>query len=295
MGAVLQVVRGFAMGSADLVPGVSGGTIALVFGIYDDLVAEIYQASSAVGRLLRLDLDGAWRALRDVRWAFLVPLVAGIGLAVATLAGILRTLLAERPVLMSALFFGLIVGSIVVASDELDRRDLPRLVILTAVAAATFVLLGLRGMAMRDPGLAVMFAGGALAITAMILPGISGSFILLMIGLYQHLLDVVHQRGVVELAVFTAGAATGLAMFSAALHWLLEHHRATVMASLIGLMAGSLRVLWMWPTDQGGVGDVRLGTPVWADVPLVLAAGVVGSVGVIVIARLGLRRGDPSR
>lgn len=283
------------MGSADLVPGVSGGTIALVFGIYDDLVAEIYAASSAVGRLLRLDVDGGWRALRDVRWGFLVPLVAGIGLAVVTLAGVLRTLLADRPVLMSALFFGLIVGSIVVASDELDRRDPPRLAIVTAVAAATFVLLGLRGAAMRDPGLAVMFAGGALAITAMILPGVSGSFLLLMIGLYQHLLDVVHERGAVELAVFTAGAATGLAVFSAALHWLLEHHRATVMATLIGLMAGSLRVLWMWPTDQGGVGDVRLGAPFWADVPMVLAAAMVGAVGVVVIARLGLRRDEPSR
>ncbi|HEX2028138.1 MAG TPA: DUF368 domain-containing protein [Nitriliruptorales bacterium] len=288
--AALQVARGFFMGSADLVPGVSGGTIALVFGIYDELVAVIREAAAAATRLLVLDLRGGLGALAGVHWWFVTPLLAGIVLAIVTLAGPLSILLARQPVLMSALFFGLITGSVAVAAREVRRRDPVRLGLLVAVAVATFVLLGLRGGSVRDPGLVVLFGAGALAVCAMILPGISGSFILLTVGLYHHLLEAVHQRAAVELAVFTAGAAIGLGLFSSGLHWLIEHHRDTVMAALVGLMVGSLRVLWMWPSDGGGVGDVRLGPPVTADVPSVLVAGVAGAVAVVALARLGLRR-----
>jgi putative membrane protein len=279
-----QVARGFSMGTADMVPGVSGGTIALVLGIYHDLVAVVRDGSAVLARSVRLDLRGGWEQLRRVDWLFLVPLLTGVGLAVAVLAGPLATLLEERPVQMSAVFFGLIVGSIVVALDEVGRWDATRAGLLVVVALLTFALLGLRGPAIARPGLPLVLAGGALASTAMILPGISGSFVLLMIGLYQAVLEAVHDRDVVVLAALAAGAAAGLAVFSTTLNWLLERHRDTVMAALIGVMAGSLRVLWMWPAD--GIGDTRLGRPVPAQVPGVVLAAVAAAVAVVVLARL---------
>lgn len=286
LGPVIQFVRGFTMGSADLVPGVSGGTMALVFGIYDPLVQVIRDAAASGARLVTGDLRGALGGLRRLSWRFLVPLVAGIVAAVIVLAGPLSLALERYPILMSAAFFGLIVGSVVVTIPVVDRWDARRLSVLAAVAGATFALLGLRGPGVADPGLLVLFAGGAVAVWAMILPGISGSLILVIIGLYDAVLTAAHDREVAALAVFALGATGGLALFSTALNWLLANYRDTVMAGLIGLMIGSLRVLWMWPAGDG-VDDVRLGAPVAADVPGALLVLVAAGVAVIAVARIG--------
>ncbi len=291
-----NIVRGFLMGAADIVPGVSGGTIALVLGIYRRLVASIRAGSSALGSLLTLKWDRARHWLAEVEWALLLPLFAGILLAVISLAGVLEHQLETNPIQMSALFLGLVAGSAVVAWGLLNRKDATRLTIMLVTTIVVFAGLGLRGGVTEDavaqvsePAALAFFAAGALAICAMILPGISGSFILVLLGMYTPLLAAVNDRDVTTLIVFTIGAAVGLGVFSQILHWALERHHDTVMAMLIGLMAGSLRVLWPWPN---GVESTRLGAPdeaVLVSVVLAVAALAV----VLAISAVAERRSAP--
>jgi putative membrane protein len=283
------LVGGFLMGSADIVPGVSGGTIALVIGIYERLVAQVRTGASALARLVRGDLSGAGAEARLVQWRFVVPLGVGILAAVALLSSALEHLLEEQPVALSGLFLGLVAGSVVVASREFrSPADGTRVAVVAGTAIAVFGLLGLRSGTAQDPSLLVFFAGGAVAVCAMILPGISGSFILLLLGLYDAVIGAVSDRDLVVVAVVGAGAVLGLALFSTLLHWLLANHHDLVLAALIGLMAGSLRVLWPWPAGEDGVGDTTLGAPD-GQVLAVVGLAVVGFLVVLVVARLGDR------
>lgn len=285
------IVRGFFMGAADVVPGVSGGTVALVFGMYHRLIDAVRTGSTALGRFAKLDLRGGVEALRQVEWVFFLPLVAGIGVAIVSLSGIIETLLTDRPVEMSGLFLGLIAGSVVVAWQLLDVRDAQRLLVLVGVGILTFVLLGLKEGTSKDtvaqtadPALWAFFGAGAIAICAMILPGISGSFILVTMGMYGPVLGAVNDRDLASVAAVALGCTLGLALFSQVLHWALSEHYDTVMAALIGLMLGSLRVLWPWPD---GVDSTGLGAP--SDpvtLPVVLAvAGLVVVVGFNEVAK----------
>ncbi|MDP2622715.1 MAG: DUF368 domain-containing protein [Actinomycetota bacterium] len=282
---LLNVVRGFLMGSADVVPGVSGGTVALVLGIYERLVTTIHAGSAALGFVLRGRFGDARRRLGDVEWSLLLPLLAGIGLAVLSLASLIDRLLEEQPQNTAAAFFGLVLGSIVIAWQLVVRWDATRLVWGLASAAVAFLVLGLRGDPVIDPSLGLFLGAGAVAIVAMILPGISGSFILLMLGMYQAVLDAVTDRDLAVVGVFLIGAVTGLAAFSTLLHRLLRDHHDTVIAALIGLMLGSLRVLWPWPD---GADTAALSRPVDWGIPALLA--MAGAAVVLVIGWLANRR-----
>lgn len=287
LSAALQVIRGFCMGVADLVPGVSGGTIALVFGIYRRLVRNVRTGAAALGGVIRADWGKARRSLAALEWGFLLPLLAGIGLAILILAGVISSLLDDYPVGMAAVFFGLVAASIVVAWGYIAEPDRRMLGMAAAVAVATFVLLGLRSGPATNPALVAYFLSGGVAITAMILPGISGSFILLMLGMYEAVLDAVHDRDLVVMAVFGAGVVIGLALFSTLLHWLLEHYHDLVMAALVGLMVGSLRVLWPWPDGT----ETDLAWPNSATDALgALALAGVAAVVVLAISAVARRR-----
>lgn len=261
----LNLLRGFAMGAADIVPGVSGGTVALVLGIYGHLVESIRNGASALGHLLKGDVGGSVRLLKAVDWAFLVTLLVGIVSAVAALSQLIETALEDRPVEMAGLFLGLVAGSVVLAWGLLTHRTARNATVLAVAAVAFFLLLGLSSGVTEDavdqvdsPALWVLFGSGAIAICAMILPGISGSFLLVVMGMYAAVLGAVTDRDLVSLAAFGMGCLVGLAIFSQVLHWALKHHYDTVMAVLIGLMLGSLRVLWPWP---GGVESTELAAP----------------------------------
>lgn len=292
--APLQIVRGFLMGAADIVPGVSGGTVALVLGIYHELITNVKTGADALGRFVKLDVRGGVEKLTAVGWWFLVPLLAGIGLAVLTLAHTIEVLLEDHPIEMAALFLGLVLGSVAVAWRLLETRDARRLAVLVVTAVAVFLVLGLRAetsaeeaVTGSDPALWAFFGSGAIAICAMILPGISGSFLLVMLGMYGAVLGAVNDRDLLPLLVFLIGAVIGLALFSQLLHWALNEHYDTVMAGLIGLMLGSLRVLWPWP---GGTETTRLALPSSGDplvLPVVLA--VVGFVLVLGVSEIAIR------
>jgi putative membrane protein len=293
---LLTLVRGFAMGAADIVPGVSGGTVALVLGIYERLVASIRAGSSALGSLLRGDLGGFRAWLMRVEWLLVVPLGIGILAAVATLSRVLRSLLDDAPELMAAVFLGLVAGSVVVAWRLVRAPRRAHAAIVAAVGVATFALLGLQSgtgegsvAQTADPPLWAFFAAGAIAICAMILPGVSGSFLLVLLGMYGPVLAAVTGADLVVLAVFLAGAVLGLALFSQLLHLALQRAHDLVLAALIGLMAGSVRVLWPWPD---GVESTELGMPEGAVLEAAVAA-VVALVVVIVVAGAAQRLERP--
>lgn len=289
---LLTVLRGFAMGAADIVPGVSGGTIALVLGIYERFVASVRAGSSALGHLVRGDLGGFRRWMREVEWVFVISLGTGIVLAVIALSHLIEDLLDEQTVIMAAVFLGLVAGSVVIATKLLRRPSTLHAVVIAGVGVVVFVLLGWIGGTSEDavsqasdPALLAFFLAGGVAICAMILPGVSGSFLLVIMGMYAPVLSAVTDGDFVTLAVFLVGTVVGLALFSQALHWALQNHHDLVLAALIGLMAGSVRVLWPWPD---GVFTTELGRPD-ADVVGAVVAAVVAFVAVYWIASVAQR------
>ena len=291
--SIAQVARGFAMGAADIVPGVSGGTIALVTGIYERLIANVHEGASALKALVTGKPKVAVEKLKAVEWLWLIPLGIGLLLAVASLASVIETQLHDHPQQMAGLFFGLVLGSVLVAWRLVDEVTAQELAVMFAVAAVMFLLLGLRSSTTGEEAQTVsepliyFFGAGALAICAMILPGISGSFILVMLGMYPEVLGAVNDRDLLPLVVFMVGAVVGLSVFSTLLNWLLEHYRNLMLAAMIGLMLGSLRVLWPWP---GGTDTTELAAPATGDavlVPIVLA--VVGFVVVVAIELVSTR------
>lgn len=282
--ALKTFLVGFLMGSADVVPGVSGGTIALVAGIYERLVSSIRAGSSALASLIRANMKDVRTHLSRVEWGFLLMVLAGIFAAVLSLAHFIEVQLEERPILLASAFFGLVLGSVVVASRLLHTPRIPHAWVALASGIATFLLLGLSsGNTASDPSLLVFFGSGAVAICAMILPGISGSLILVMLGMYQAVLGAVNDREFLTVGVFVVGAVVGLALFSQLLDFALQKWHDIVLAGLIGLMVGSLRILWPWPD---GVDGPLLGAPN-EDVLIALVAAVVGFVAVLLVARLG--------
>jgi putative membrane protein len=254
--------------------------IALVVGIYERLVESIKEGSSANGSIIKLDGKGFRGHLEQVEWRLLLPLLAGILLAIVLLAGFLEHQLEARPTIVAGAFLGLVLGSVVIAWQLLRERRPAYLAIVAAVGMVVFFALSFGEGEVVDPGLFLFFGAGALAICAMILPGISGSLILLMLGMYAPVLTAVTDRDFVTLGVFTLGAVVGLALFSQGLHWALRHHHDPVLAGLIGLMAGSTRILWPWPD---GVDSAELAPP-GDDWPAVLAAVAIGGVAVWLIS-----------
>jgi putative membrane protein len=279
------------MGSADIVPGVSGGTVALVLGIYDELIHNISQGAHGLKQLLTGDVAGFRATFRSIEWVWLFSLLFGILAAVFALSSVLERLLDDEPIKMAALFFGLVAGSIWVAVRMLDRLDAPTIAVMMGVGLGFFLLLGLRSDTHAADDAAevvtrawwVFFLAGAIAICAMILPGISGSFLLVMMGMYTEVLGAVNDRDIFVLVMFALGCAVGLGLFSTLLNWLLTNYHRWVLAAMIGLMLGSTRVLWPWP---GGTNTTTLSMP--ADdvaVPVLLMVfGVVVVVAVDLLA-----------
>ncbi len=280
------------MGSADIVPGVSGGTVALILGIYKDLIHNVRGGAHALKRLVTGEPSGFIDDLKAIDWLFLIPLGAGVGAAFLLLRHPMETLLVDHAEGTAAVFSGLVLASSVLVWQQLTTRDPLRLGVLAAVTTAAFVLLGFQSGAIADPAIWMFFVTGAIAICAMILPGISGSFIMLMLGMYTGVIT----GAPVELLVFLVGAVIGLALFSSFLNWVLEHHEQTVLAALLGLMLGSFRVLWPWPNGVGVVSeeqaDVVKGTVMHLPDAGQALGGLALAAGAFVITMVIVRLAD---
>ncbi len=237
-------LRGMAMGVAEVVPGVSGGTMAFVTGIYDELLRSI---ASFSGRSLPLLREGGWGAfVRHHNLAFLVVLAAGMACSFVAFANLMLALLDSHAVHVSAFFFGLIAGAVVHIGAQTNPRWLATAGVVGLALGLGASLLADGGAARAEAGLPLIFAGGALAATAWILPGVSGAFILLLLGLYQPMLQALRDVDLAAIAPFVAGLVLGLLAFAKVLRWLLSRVRIPVLALLTGFMAGSLVELWPW-------------------------------------------------
>jgi putative membrane protein len=283
--APLDLVRGALIGLAEVVPGVSGGTIALVTGVYDTLIIGAGHVVTGVRRGVA-DLargrgtDRARAELRQARWEVLVPVGAAMAVAVVVGAKVLEPVLEDEPVGSRAVFFGLICASLVVplrlaarSARERTGHGLTARALLPGLAAAVvaFVVTGLPPGDVADPPLLLVTAVASVAVCALVLPGVSGSFFLLTVGLYETTLAAVNDRDLLYLAAFVLGAVVGLATFVKALQWLLEHRFEPTLVVMAGLMAGSLRALWPWQSE-----DRSLHGP-GEDVGTVLLLGLTGA------------------
>jgi putative membrane protein len=280
---------GLAMGTAEIVPGFSGGTVALVTGIFERLIANVRQGARTLSLAARGRLRDALAALLAIEWSFVLTLLLGMATAIALLVSALSRLLRDEPIVMSALFLGLVLGASVLAVRELRRPAPQHGALILAAAVVTFLALGVSPGTAADPPLVAFLAAAAIAICAWILPGVSGSFLLLLLGMYLPVIDALEGRDLVTIGVFAVGAVLGLASFSTLLNWLLRRWHDLVLAVLIGLMVGSVRVLWPWPPGPDGVGGTELQAPVAAEVPAALAAGVGAAAAVLLLGALGAK------
>lgn len=292
-GPVRTLLTGAAMGAADLVPGFSGGTVALVAGVYPRLVANIRAVAHVLSLALRLRLRAVPEALRSLDLAFMAVLLGGIVGTALLLASTLEGLLTTQPVAMSAMFLGLVLGAAVAARHQFQRPiDARAVALVVASALVTAVVLGARPATLADPGPVVLALTVAVAVCAMILPGVSGSFLLLVLGTYEPIIAGVSDRDLVTMGLVGLGAVSGLLAFSTLLNWLLARAHDVVLALLIGLMVGSARVLWPWPSGTG-VGDPTLAAPEGSILPAAIVA-LVAFAAVVVVDRQLRRAGAPT-
>ena len=231
------------MGAADVVPGVSGGTIAFITGIYEQLINSISSFDHLlIKKLFKGDIRSVWR---QINGDFLLSLFIGIGLSVLTLMRLANYLLENAPILLWSFFFGLVLASILYIGKQIDRWKLVNVLAMLLAVVTAFYITKLTPADGTDDLVYVFFCG-MVAISAMILPGISGAFILVLMGTYATVTKAVSEFDLKLIAVFGSGAIIGLLSFSKLLKWSFKHHRNLVLAILTGFIAGSLNKIWPW-------------------------------------------------
>jgi putative membrane protein len=301
--------RGFCMGAADVVPGVSGGTMAFILGIYEELIQSIRMVGQPMflRAVFRLRLKEIFQILN---WPFLAAVALGIFLAIITLARSLEWMLENQPIMIWSFFFGLVLASVFVVSKRIGQWS--PLLIAAAVlgTAGAYMLVGLVP-AQTPESWWFLILSGALAICAMILPGISGAFILVLLGKYQFVLSAVNQRDLLTIALVGIGAVVGLVTFAQLLGWLFKRYHDLTIALLTGLMLGSLRKVWPWKIDLEFMTD-RHGElvpilqqnilPPWSvngafnsEILVGLALALVGCTAVLLLERLAGHAGGSKK
>ena len=265
---VLNALRGGLIGTAELVPGISGGTVALVTGAYERVLYNANRLLDGVKALTRDRADG-WKKIKAVDWAMLLPLGIGMVVMVFAMAGIVGTFVEDHEIAAKGLFLGMVAVSVVVPVLMIDtadlKRRLPKAVPLFIVGGIfTFVATGFSSTENDNPNLLLVFVAAAVAVCALILPGVSGSFFLYAIGIYSATLTAV-------------SAITGLVLFVRVMEWLLTRHRTLTLFTMTGMLLGSLRALWPWQDGDSNLqapGD-QVGTAV---LMIVLGAAVVAAM-----------------
>lgn len=301
-GALLWL-KGFCMGGADIIPGVSGGTVAFITGIYTQLVDAIRSFDVTFAkRLFSLDFSGAI-ATAHVR--FVACLLFGVLTAVVSMARVMHYMLSTHPVEIWSLFFGLILASIFVVGKEIEPLNLPNICMVALGAVGSYLLVGMIPVSTPET-LPFVFLCGSIAICAMILPGISGAFLLLMLGKYEYVTRTLKNPFVLDnfliIAVFAAGAGLGIIVFSRILHYLLHRWHAATVSVLTGFMIGALRKVWPWKevlesaNIRGKIHVLREQNvlPAGVDTEVLFAIGlaIVGMAAVLLLERLTHGRTD---
>jgi putative membrane protein len=237
-------LKGMAMGAADVVPGVSGGTIAFISGIYEELLESISNVNFKLLKTLKAaGIKGAWK---QVNGAFLMALFIGICISIFSLAKTIKWLLENEPVILWSFFFGLVLASIIYIGKQISKWNALAIVILIIGAFVAYYITTLNPLVTENSSLLFMFLAGAIAICAMILPGISGAFIMVLLGAYKPILSAVNDRDYKTVAAVFFGAIFGLLAFSKILKWLFTNYKNYTLAVLTGFIVGSLNKIWPW-------------------------------------------------
>jgi len=240
--------KGMGMGAADVVPGVSGGTVAFITGIYEELINSLTSFNLGALKLL---FSGNIKALwQHVNATFLLILFGGILTSIFSLSKFISWALTNHPVLVWSFFFGLILASVIAMGRQINFKHWVNVLMFVLAGWLAFEITRVSGV-QAEPTTLLFFFAGAIAICAMILPGISGSFILLLMGMYQPVIEAVHNFNGLVLGTFAMGCAVGLLSFTHLLSWLLKHFHAATLAALTGFMLGSLNKVWPWKVQLG--------------------------------------------
>ena len=236
--------KGMAIGAADVVPGVSGGTIAFISGIYEELLGSISNVNLKLFNTLKKEgLKAAWK---QVNGNFLLSLFLGIFISVVTLAKAIKYLLENEPILLWSFFFGLVLASIIYVAKQITKWNFISVLLLLLSSFLAYYVTTLNPLVNENSSLLFLFLAGAIAICAMILPGISGAFILVLLGAYKTILTAVDDRDLKTIATVGLGAIVGLLSFSKILKWLFSNYKNYTLAALTGFIIGSLNKIWPW-------------------------------------------------
>ncbi len=249
-------LKGLAMGAADAVPGVSGGTIAFISGIYEELISTISNVNLSLFKtLFQKGIKTFWE---QANGNFILALLSGIIISFVSFMKLAKYFLEHHPVLIWSFFFGLIIASIFFVGKQITKWNILTVISLIIGTGIAYYISTLASLSSNDSSLFLFFAG-AIAICAMILPGISGSFILIILGAYKMLSDAIHDFNIKNLIVFIGGAVVGLLGFSHLLKWLFKNYHNVTLALLTGFIFGSLNKVWPWKetltwhTDSKGI------------------------------------------
>ena len=251
---IIITLKGIAMGAADVVPGVSGGTIAFISGIYEELITSLNNINFSFFKNWKE--KGFLEAWKTLNGNFLLALVIGIAISVLSLAQMISWLLDNEPVLVWSFFFGLVFASVFFVARDINKWNLTTVIIFLFGAGLAFMITSLTP-ATNNESLPFLFLSGALAVCAMILPGISGAFILVLLGSYKTVLDAVHERNYLIILVVGMGAVFGLLSFARLLKWMFKRFKNLTLALLTGFILGSLNKIWPWKKvlESKDIGD----------------------------------------
>ena len=238
------VLKGIAMGAADVVPGVSGGTIAFISGIYEELLSSISNIN--VKLLKTLKEEGVKVAWQQANGNFLASLFIGIFISIVSLAKVISWLLINQPVLLWSFFFGLVLASVIYIAKQVTQWNIVSIFLLALGAIVAYYITTLNPLVSEHSSLPFIFIAGAIAICAMILPGISGSFVLVLLGAYKPILAAVNNRNFTIITVVGLGAVIGLLSFSRVLKYLFANYKNYTLVALTGFIIGSLNKIWPW-------------------------------------------------
>jgi putative membrane protein len=244
----LLMLKGVAMGAADVVPGVSGGTIAFISGIYEELLTAISNFNLEAIRILRK--NGVKAAWKHIHGDFLFTLFVGIALSIFSLAQLIKYLLEQHPVLIWSFFFGLVLASTWLVGKQISKRNAVIGLLFVLGAITAYWITTIEATA-NVSSTWFFFVSGMIAICAMILPGISGSFILLLLGSYHAVIEAIHDRNLQLIIIFALGCGVGLLSFSRVLKWLFAKFKNATLAVLTGFLLGSLNKIWPWKINVG--------------------------------------------
>lgn len=300
----ILMLKGMAMGAADAVPGVSGGTIAFIAGIYEELINTINQINFSL--ITTLKNNGVKAAWKQINGNFLLALLLGIGISFVSFMRLAKYLIEHHPILIWSFFFGLVLASILFVAKQITKWSITNIILLILGAFIAYYITTLPALASNDNPIFFFFAA-AIAICAMILPGISGSFILVLLGAYKTLSDTIHDLNIKKLLIFIAGAVVGLLSFSKLLKWLFANYKNATLAILTGFITGSLNKIWPWKevitwrTNSKGMNVPLLEESILpqyyielynkdAQISFAISLMVIGFLSIFILERIGSKK-----